>query len=156
MSNMKKGTTSNHSFCSYIIEQEIWFVLVIGSLPSKSAVDCREVWNLMHPLWLDLCQDPLLLSYTKLYDMLAVTRVHLSPVQHCRHTLCMYLSTPAGMKSKPNAHSCTKYTQQNGIKKRAWGQQGITDSPINPIPAPTCLVLWFIALEWLWQSTVSA
>lgn len=37
MSNMKQGTTGNLSFCPYIIEQEIWFVLVISSLPSKSA-----------------------------------------------------------------------------------------------------------------------
>lgn len=47
MSNMKQETTSDHSFCPYstfhIIEQEIGFVLVIRGLPSKSAVDCREV-----------------------------------------------------------------------------------------------------------------
>lgn len=47
MSNMKQETTSDHSSCPcstfHIIVQEIGFVLVISGLPSKSAVDGREV-----------------------------------------------------------------------------------------------------------------
>lgn len=47
MSNMKQETTSDHSFCPCStfpkVEQEVGFVLVMVSLVSKPAIDCREV-----------------------------------------------------------------------------------------------------------------
>lgn len=87
-----------------IIEQEIGFALVISSLLSGSAVEYREVWNLMHPLWLDLCQDAVLLSYTRL----AVASVHLSAVQLYRHidvsTYTQYPPSPPLVGHEPHTH----------------------------------------------------
>lgn len=145
IADMKSEITRNHLFCSYCNFTKIKrFVLVISSLLYKSAVDYRDIWNLMHPLRLNLCQDPIVLSYIKLYKALAVARAHLLSVQHCRHTHLVYLSTYTLYTlslllawSPSHTHTHTKYTWQN-----CWVQRPeVIDNPVNPIPGPTCLVL---------------
>lgn len=107
-------------------------------------------------------KTPLLPSYTKLYEALAMTRVHLSPVQHCRHTLLyiyiwalIRMFSPPACSPSQNKHSRTKYipkkTKQNCTQKKGLRSTGYHWQPFNPIPAPTCSVLWFIRLEWLMQ-----
>lgn len=139
-----------------ITEQEMVFVLVITAFPSPSSVDCRGVWKLMHRLWLDVCQDTALLSRTELYEALSVAWVHLSPIQHCRDTP-MCLSALLSM----HVHSCLRdvhVTHADTHRMALWKGPEVNrvslTAPVNPILAPTCLVLWFMGLERLQQGSL--
>lgn len=124
-SSVKYGARNNHwSFmhpCSTtpMIEQEIGFVLVISSLAMKSA-DCGVVWNLMHLLRLDLCQHALLRSTmagSGPSPLVTNPALQTCTLMYLR-TYIQYTYLPLlGWNPSQHAPLCTKYSQQNGLRK---------------------------------------